>query len=151
MKKRILRKYAHLIAASGANVQKGQEVFITAGLEQPEFVQMLVEECYRCGAARVVVDWDCPELTRTHVKYRSLENLSTLSVDDLSLGIHDIVIFQNIFASLEVAAFHGLLGIFNGAGENLGIDWRVVVQSHGLHHILDPLGTEQTHDIVFHG
>ncbi len=79
MKKRILRKYAHLIAASGANVQKGQEVFITAGLEQPEFVQMLVEECYRCGAARVVVDWDCPELTRTHVKYRSLENLSTLS------------------------------------------------------------------------
>ena len=49
MKKTILRKYAQLIAAVGANVQKGQEVFITAGLDQPEFVAMVVEACYRCG------------------------------------------------------------------------------------------------------
>ena len=46
MNKTILRKYARLIAAVGANVQKGQEVFITAGLDQPEFVAMVVEACY---------------------------------------------------------------------------------------------------------
>ena len=56
MKKTVLRKYAHLIAACGVNVQAGQEVFITAGLDQPEFVQMVVEECYKLGAGRVVVD-----------------------------------------------------------------------------------------------
>ena len=43
MKKTILRKYAQLIAKVGANVQKGQEVFIHAELDQPEFVQMVVE------------------------------------------------------------------------------------------------------------
>ena len=36
MKKSVLRAYARLIAESGVNVQKGQEVFITAGLDQPE-------------------------------------------------------------------------------------------------------------------
>ena len=50
MKKTTLRSYARLIARIGANVQKGQEVSITAGLDQPEFVKMLSEECYRAGA-----------------------------------------------------------------------------------------------------
>ena len=44
MKKTVLRKYAQLIAASGVNVQPGQEVFIAADLDQPEFVKLLVEE-----------------------------------------------------------------------------------------------------------
>ena len=39
MKQTVLRKYARLIARTGANVQKGQEVFITAGLDQPDGVQ----------------------------------------------------------------------------------------------------------------
>ena len=44
MKKTVLRKYAQLIAASGVNVQPGQEVFIAADLDQPEFVKMLVDQ-----------------------------------------------------------------------------------------------------------
>ena len=63
MKKTVLRKYAHLIATVGINVQKGQEVFVAAELDQPEFVKMVVEECYRAGAKRVVVDWDYQPLT----------------------------------------------------------------------------------------
>ena len=43
MKKSILREYARLIARSGVNVQPGQEVFIAAELDQPEFVKMLAE------------------------------------------------------------------------------------------------------------
>lgn len=79
MKKTILRKYARLIAARGANVQKGQEVFIDAGLDQPEFVQMLVEECYRLGASRVVVDWSYQPLEKLHVRHQSLKTLSELT------------------------------------------------------------------------
>ena len=78
MKKSVLRKYAQLIAESGVNVQKGQEVFIVAGLDQPEVVKMVVEACYKRGAARVVVDWDYQPLTRVNVRYRSLKNLSAL-------------------------------------------------------------------------
>ncbi|MDE5990464.1 MAG: aminopeptidase, partial [Clostridia bacterium] len=46
MKKNTLKEYAKLIAQKGVNVQKGQEVWVTASLDQPEFIEMLVKECY---------------------------------------------------------------------------------------------------------
>ncbi|MBO2517539.1 MAG: peptidase M29 [Clostridiales bacterium] len=79
MKKAILRNYAHLIAKCGVNVQKGQEVFIMAGLDQPEFVAMVVDECYKLGAKMVVVDWDYQPLTKLHVRHQSLKTLSSLT------------------------------------------------------------------------
>jgi len=79
MKKTVLRKYARLIAQAGVNVQKGQEVFIVAGLDQPEFVKMVVEECYRLGASRVVVDWDYQPLGKVHTKYCTVETLGELT------------------------------------------------------------------------
>ena len=79
MKKTILRKYARLSAESGANVQKGQEVFIVAGLDQPEFVAMVVDECYKLGAKRVVVDWDYQPLEKLHVRHQSVKTLSELT------------------------------------------------------------------------
>ena len=78
MKKTVLRKYAHLIAAKGVNVQKGQEVFIQAEFDQPEFVKMLVEECYKLGAKLVKVDWTYQPLTKVHTRYMSLKTLGTL-------------------------------------------------------------------------
>ena len=78
MKKSVLRAYARLLAESGGNVQKGQEVFITAELDQPEFVAMVVEECYRRKAKKVVVDWNYQPLTRLHVRHQSLTTMSTL-------------------------------------------------------------------------
>ena len=56
MKKTILRNYARLIVRTGANVQKGQSVMVYAGLDQPEFVETVVDECYRAGAAEVEVE-----------------------------------------------------------------------------------------------
>ena len=78
MKKTVLRKYAQLIAKVGANVQKGQEVVIRAGLDQPEFVQMVAEECYKLKAKKVVVDWEYQPLTKLEVRYQSLSTLSTM-------------------------------------------------------------------------
>ena len=78
MKKTVLRKYAQLIACCGVNVQKGQEVFISADLDQPEFVKMVVEECYKRKAKKVVVDWSYQPLQKVHVRYRSLTTLSSL-------------------------------------------------------------------------
>ena len=78
MKKTVLRKYAQLIACCGVNVQKGQEVFISADLDQPEFVKMVVEECYKRKAKKVVVDWSYQPLQKVHVRYRSLATLGSL-------------------------------------------------------------------------
>ena len=78
MKKTVLRQYAKLIAKVGANVQKGQEVIIQAELDQPEFVQMVVQECYLCGAEKVRVEWSYQPLTKTNVRYQKLKTLSTV-------------------------------------------------------------------------
>ena len=67
MKKTILKQYARLIAAEGGKVQKGQDVMIRASVEQPEFVRMVAEECYRCGARRVTVDWEYQPLSKLHL------------------------------------------------------------------------------------
>ena len=78
MKKTRLQKYANLIARCGVNVQKGQEVIINAELDQPEFVKMVVDECYKAGAAKVSVDWSYQPLTKSNVRYCSKKVLSTL-------------------------------------------------------------------------
>jgi len=76
MKKTVLKKYAKLIATVGVNVQKGQEVFINADLDQPEFVYMVVEECYRAGAKKVVVDWNYQPLTKLTYRWRTNKTLA---------------------------------------------------------------------------
>lgn len=76
MKKSVLRNYAKLIARTGINVQKGQDVIVYAELDQPEFVQMVVEECYRAKARSVKVEWDYQPLQKLHYRYRSVTTLS---------------------------------------------------------------------------
>ena len=63
MKKTVLREYAKLIVRVGANVQKGQDIVVNAGLDQPEFVKMVVEEAYKAGAANVMVQWSYQPLS----------------------------------------------------------------------------------------
>lgn len=98
MKKTVLKEYAKLIVRAGVHVQKGQEVIINADLDQPEFVKMVVEEAYKAGAAKVIVQWNYQPLTKINVRYQSLESLSTVEewekeryrhyVDELPAMIH---------------------------------------------------------------
>ena len=78
MQKTRLRRYARLIARMGVNVQKGQDVFLTAGLDQPEFVEMVTDELYKAGARRVFVRFDHQPLTKLDVRHQSLKTLSTV-------------------------------------------------------------------------
>ena len=78
MKKTVLREYARLIVRSGVNVQKGQEVVVYADLDQPEFVQMVVEEAYKAKAKKVTVEWSYQPLTKVHTRYRSVTTMGTV-------------------------------------------------------------------------
>lgn len=76
MNKLQLRRYAKLLAKTGINVKKGQWVVVSAQLDQPEFVEMVVEELYRAGAGEVTVDWTHQPLAKLHYKYQKTETLS---------------------------------------------------------------------------
>ena len=75
MQKTALMNYAKLLARVGLNVQKGQEVIISAELDQPEFVELAAEECYRAGAAKVRVEWTHQPVARLSAQYCAEEVL----------------------------------------------------------------------------
>ena len=78
MKKTILKNYARLLAVCGIAVKKGDPVIIRAGLDQPEFVAMCVEACYKAGASRVMVEWNYQPMEKLNVRFRSLKNMCTV-------------------------------------------------------------------------
>ena len=79
MKKTVLRKYADLIVRKGINVQKGQEVIVYAGLDQPEFIAMVVEACYKAKAKKVTVEWDYQPLQKLHIRHQSVKTMGTVT------------------------------------------------------------------------
>ena len=81
MKKTTLKNYARLLAECGVAIKKGDPVIIQASLDQPEFVALCVEACYRLGASRVTVEWSYQPLAKLHYRYRTLKSLSV--VDDI--------------------------------------------------------------------
>ncbi len=76
MQKTVLKNYAKLLAKTGLNVQKGQDVIVTADISQAEFVLLVAEECYRAGARKVFPEWTHQPLSRMNAEQRSLEQLS---------------------------------------------------------------------------
>lgn len=79
-----LSAYADLIVKKGVNPDPGQDVIIIAGLDQVEFVRMVVEKCYLAGAGKVVIDWvdmACAKLDQLH---QTLERLSVVEPWELA-------------------------------------------------------------------
>ena len=76
MKQTVLRNYAKLIARMGVNIQKGQEVIIYCELDQPRFVEMLVDECYKAGAGKVKVEFSHQPLYKLNVRHRTVTSLA---------------------------------------------------------------------------
>ncbi len=76
MRKTTLKNYARLLADRGVAVKKGDVVIVQASLDQPEFVAMCVEACYKKGAARVLVEWIYQPLALLHNRYQSIKTMS---------------------------------------------------------------------------
>lgn len=79
-----LEAYADLIVKKGVNPDKGQEVLLIAGLDQPEFVRLVVKKLYEQQVARVVVTWEDMPLAKLDQLYRSEESLSALAEWELA-------------------------------------------------------------------
>ena len=79
MEEKLLRDYARLIACQGGHVVKGDIVWINAGLDQPDFVTMVVEECYKAGAKEVTVYWHHDPVAKQQYKYETIGSLSSVT------------------------------------------------------------------------
>lgn len=79
MEEKLLRDYARLIACQGGHIVKGDMVWINAGLDQPDFVTMVVEECYKAGAKDVTVYWNHGPVTKLQYKYETIASLANVT------------------------------------------------------------------------
>ena len=78
MKKRPIKNYARLIVRTGASVEKGDAVVITAHTEAADFIDLLAEECYLAGAARVEVEWQNDALSRLASRFEEIRDLAVV-------------------------------------------------------------------------
>ena len=78
MKKSLIRSYARLIAKTGGAVRKNDIVIIRAALDQPEFITMLTDECYKCGAERVIVEWSHQPIQKLNVRHMKQKTLGSV-------------------------------------------------------------------------
>lgn len=79
-----LETYAELIVKAGLNLDKGQELVIAAGLDQPDFVRLVVEKAYRAGAAKVSVEWKDMVLAKFDQLYQTEQKLGTVEAWELA-------------------------------------------------------------------
>ncbi len=79
MNKLKAKRYAKLIVRSGLNVRRGQTVFVAADVEQAFFAAMIVEECYRAGAKRVVMEWTSDEISLLDYRCQTLATMSEVT------------------------------------------------------------------------
>jgi aminopeptidase len=76
MNKELLEKYAKLAVVTGANVQKGQMLFVNSTTENKELAREITRQAYLVGAAKVVVNWTDDYVSKYGYINRSIESLS---------------------------------------------------------------------------
>ncbi|GHV39627.1 aminopeptidase [Clostridia bacterium] len=60
-----LRDYVRLLVRKGVNIQKGQLLVISCGVENAHIARLAVEEAYEAGASDVNVQWGDDKVVRT--------------------------------------------------------------------------------------
>src|SRR5262249_53772099 len=81
----------------------------------------------------------------------TLQDVAAEAVDDLSLLVHHVVVFEEVLADLEVARLHALLGGADGPGDQLVLDRLAFLHAQPLHDALDARGPEDAEEVVLEG
>ena len=84
MNEKKLQQYAELLAKEGVRVLKDEEVWISAAVDTAYFTNKVVEECYKAGAKRVVVDWYDDSKAVIDYKYMTVDELANVRNYDIA-------------------------------------------------------------------
>ena len=91
-----LQRYAEVIVRVGANVQPGQDVYVSADVAHLEMARAVAEQAYVAGAERVIVDYNDAHVRLAALHHAPLEGLSkvldwelakTRGLDDTGVAI----------------------------------------------------------------
>ena len=77
-----------------------------------------------------------------------MQRLTALFVDDITLGVHHIVIFQQTLAHAVMVLLHLALCTLNGSRNHGTLNHFAFLESHLVHHACNLFRTEQTHQLI---
>ena len=78
----------------------------------------------------------------------AFEQLAAHAVDGLALLVHDVVVFEQVFAGFEVLRFDGLLRGCDALGDQLRFDRHILFHAEAQHQVLHALAAEDAQQIV---
>ncbi len=90
MDNRLLLEYAKLIVKCGANVRPNQLVIIKSPIEVYEFTRLVVEEAYKVGAKKVIVDYIDSVNDRHDYLYESVDTLTEIEDYTVSRAKYEV-------------------------------------------------------------
>lgn len=73
-----LRKYAKLGVVMGVNLQKGQTLVVNSSVDNKDFTRLVVDEAYKAGAKKVIINWNDDFISRMHYENQDVETLCTI-------------------------------------------------------------------------
>ena len=124
-------------------VDLGEERFEFPLVDVGLFGGVLVEDVGEDGGEIVVGD----ELLLVY----TFHQLPSQTIDGFALLVHDVVVFEDVFAGLEVLAFDGFLCALDTLGHHAAFDGDAFLHAEALEESGDPFTGEDAHEVVFEG
>ncbi|MCW2538510.1 MAG: aminopeptidase [Frankiales bacterium] len=75
----MITAYAELVVRVGANVQAGQDVYVTADVSHAEVAREIVEQAYLAGAGRVVLQYEDGAARRSALRHAPMSTLTSVT------------------------------------------------------------------------
>ena len=83
-----------------------------------------------------------------HTDTLTHEGVAALLVDDRTLLVHHIIVFEQVLTDTEVVLLHLLLGALNAAADHRAFDTLTILEAEAVHDFGDALRTELTHQLI---
>ena len=93
---------------------------------------------------------------RSHSEYNvthalTVKHTAALGIYNLSLLIHNLIVFEQVLSDSEVVSFYSLLRLLDGTGEHRVFYLFIFGNTECVKYVHEPVRTEQSHQIVFEG
>src|SRR5262245_3666015 len=79
----------------------------------------------------------------------SFERGAANVVNRFALLVHHVVVFEQVFAGVEVLRFDGFLRVFDATGNETGLDGHAFGHAKTVHESFDAFAAEDAHEVVF--
>ena len=118
-------------------------------LFQPGYIPLLFDAHRRDEAVHSIVHHVLADRSDRLTDLIIRQQFVSLTINNLSLVIGHVIVFEQLLTDIKVASFDFPLRFFDGIAHHAMLNGLTPFHTQGLHEALDPVGGENTHQVVF--